>query len=432
VSSHSADTPGRWRRWSADGPRRDVVDAAAIFALGTLLLAVDLVGVTPDEARILDLPPGVHLALLAAGCVVVALKRRGPLVALVAGTAVVAVDLAGGGSLALLLVLWDLLFSATLWVSQRARTVLWTVAGTISVVGAVLAAEATRDLRVLVYAVIQLSALLLVPMWWADNVRQKTALADAERERADAAARTADLERRRAADLARLAAAERHEAVQAERAAMARDLHDVVAGHLSSIAIHSGGALAARPDATRDRAALEQVRASAVESLTEMRSMIELLRADAPAEPVTAPGRLAGLHRLVEQARAGGTDVTLDVAADALHPPSSAVVEQAVHRIAQEALTNAAKHAPGRPVTVRLDAPDGRLELRVANPVAPGPVPPTDPALHAGTGLVTMAERAQALGGTFHAGPDDGTWHVHAVLPRASASAPAATVGGPA
>ncbi|PFG41752.1 signal transduction histidine kinase [Isoptericola jiangsuensis] len=426
----TAGTGSRWRRWSDDGPRRDLVDAVVILALGALLLAVGLVDVTPDDLRPLGAPPaGGHLVLLAVGCVLVALKRRAPLVALAAGTALVVLDLAWGGSLALLLVGWDLLFAATLWVSPRARTVLWTLAGTVCVVGAVLAAEATRDLRVLVYAAIQLGALLLVPMWWADNVRQKTALADAERERAEAAARTAALERRRAADAARLAAADRHEAVQAERAAMARDLHDVIAGHLSTIAIHAGGALAARPDPVRDRGALEQVRVSAVESLTEMRAMIELLRADAPAEPVTAPGRLAGLHRLVAQAAGAGADVALDVDPGALDPPSSAAVEQAVHRIAQEALTNAAKHAPGQPVAVRLDAPDGGLVLRVRNPLAPGPVPPADPLLRAGTGLVTMAERAEALGGSFRAGPRDGTWHVRAALPR-PAAADARTVPG--
>ncbi|WP_418275168.1 histidine kinase [Isoptericola jiangsuensis] len=419
--STAPGTPSVLRRLRGEGRRSDVADAVTIFAVGSLLLAIGLVDVAPG----FDLwhgsaPPWGRLALLALGCLIVAVKRARPVLALLGGVAITLVDLSWGGSLAVLLVLWDLQFSAMLRCGARTRTWLWTVAGVLTVAAAVVAGEMTRDLRVVVFAALQLGAILLVPMWWADNVRQKTELADLERARADEAARTAELERERAADLARLAESQRQEAVQAERAAMARDLHDVIASHLSTIAIHSGAVLASPPDSDRDRAALTQVRASSLDSLREMRSMIDLLRTDAPRDPLAAPGRLAAIGSLVDSARQAGGDVRLEAdLPDAEQVP--AAVGQALHRIAQEALTNARKHAPAQPVRLRVDVDEGAgaVVLDVRSTLATTPAPLDEPALRAGTGLITMRERAHALGGTFTAGPTaDGTWRVRADIPR--------------
>ncbi len=248
-------------------------------------------------------------------------------------------------------------------------------------------------------------------MWWADNVRQKSELAAVERARAD--------------DLERIAELDRHEAVRAERAAMARDLHDVIASHLSTIAIHSGAALSSPPDAARDRGALEQVRTSAVASLTEMRSMIELLRADSPRDPLAAPGRLDRLDDLLAAARADGTVVTVEDPDGVATADRPATVGHALYRIAQEALTNARKHAPGAAIVVRLacePGADGPVTLEVRNTAprsgrAGGPGAPAHP-VSAGTGMLTMRERAEALGGTFDAAPtDDGGWVVRARVP---------------
>ncbi|GAA4723692.1 hypothetical protein GCM10023216_11690 [Isoptericola chiayiensis] len=407
----------RFRRLWGDGRRGDLSTAVVTFVAGCLLLAVGLTDVVADPP--LDLPRGAHLGLLTAGCVLVALKRARPLLALAGGSALTGLDLAGGGSLALLLVLWDLLYSAALWARATARDALWMVAGAITVVGGVTAAVVADDPRALVHATLQLGALLLVPLWWAQNVRQKTELVELERARADAAARSAALERARAADHARLAESRRVAAVRSERAAMARDLHDVVAGHLSTIAIHSGAALNGPPDPDRDRAALEQVRVSALDSLGEMRSMIDLLRAGT-SDSVRAPGRLDEIAGLVQAARSGGVEVSFVRPAPAVDAGTAA--EQALHRIAQEALTNARKHAPGRPVEVRLDQ-DGRgtLHLDVRNGLGDGGRPgASDEVLHSGIGILTMAERAEALGGSFRAGPENGSWVVHAAVPRAA------------
>ncbi|WP_277207607.1 sensor histidine kinase [Isoptericola croceus] len=407
--------------------RADVRTALLTFVGGLVTLQVGLVGIAPSVGPLAAVEPRPwwRVALLAAGCLLILAKRTHPLLALTGGVAVTLLDLVWGGSLAILLVLWDLLYAAALWSSRRARTALWTGAVLVSLAGAVVAGEATRSLQVFVFAGIQLAAILLVPMWWADNVRQKTELAELERARADEAARAVELERQRAADLARLATADRHEAVQAERTAMARDLHDVIASHLSSIALHAGAALAAPPDAEGDRAALVQVRRSAVASLTEMRSMIGLLRADAPRDPVAAPAGLDRLESLVDTARSWGLDVRLDDPAGVATAPLPAAVGHALHRIVQEALTNAHKHAPGFPVRLVLDrADDDRVRLEVANslPTGAGPTSLSDDAFSAGTGLLTMRERAEALGGTFGAGPQPasappGRWAVQVELP---------------
>ncbi|MFE6234690.1 sensor histidine kinase [Cellulosimicrobium sp. NPDC057862] len=420
--------------WRIEDRRNDAFSAVVTFVLGWLLLEVGLVGIVQAPFVAEPAEPWWRVALLGVGCLLILVKRAHPILALLGGVAVTAVDIRWGGSLAITLVLWDLLYAAALWSGPRARAWLWGAAVTVAVLGSVAAGEAARDVRQFVYMGLQLGAVLLVPMWWATNVRTKSELAELAGERADlaareaeAAARTADLERQRASDLERIAELDRHEAVRAERAAMARDLHDVIASHLSTIAIHSGAALALPPDATKDRAALQQVRGSAVASLDEMRSMILLLRsegrrddgADTARDTVAAPGRLAGLDALLDAARAT-TTVTLDDPDGVATSSLPAAADQALFRIAQEAVTNALKHAPGSPVTVRLARRRSALELAVHDDGAPGTAPPVESPLSAGTGLLTMRERADGLGGTFAAGPTAaGGWVVRASVPVA-------------
>lgn len=221
----------------------------------------------------------------------------------------------------------------------------------------------------------------------------------------------------RAEQTALLAEMDRVQAVGAERARMARELHDMVANHLSAIAIHSTAALSL-DDPKTSKDALAVIRENSVEGLAEMRRLIGILRDHTgDLEPTAAP-TLDGLAALVEGARTNGLDVALDDARPADGPKLPAPVGLAAYRIVQESLTNALKHAsPGR-VTVALTQRPRALTVRVTSPYG-DPSGPRAPG--SGAGLVGMRERTELLGGTFESGPEsspDGkVWNVVSTLP---------------
>ncbi|MEU4997006.1 histidine kinase [Streptomyces sp. NPDC021622] len=227
--------------------------------------------------------------------------------------------------------------------------------------------------------------------------------------------------RLRAEQTALLAEMDRVQAVTSERARMARELHDMVANHLSAIAIHSTAALSLDdPKTTRD--ALSVIRENSVEGLAEMRRLIGILRDSSDdREPAAAP-TLDGLDSLLANARTNGLDVVLDDdrATDGAKLP--APVELAAYRIVQESLTNALKHASPGLVTVALAQEPRALTVRVTSPCG-DPSGPRAPG--SGAGLVGMRERTELLGGTFESGPEsspesspDGkVWIVSATLP---------------
>ncbi len=395
-----------WRtRVRGSDRARDVSDAVLTGLAGLLLVTSGLVGIWDGDPRG---TPWVHAVPLVLGCLVMLGKRRRPVAALLAGAGLFAADVALGGSVGVLLVLFDLVYSAALYAGPRAvlrlRAASWALVG----LSLGLGWTATGDLRITVFLGLQTFALLTTPLWWGLAVRRERELLALARARAD------DLR-----DLADLRAAE---ARAEERAQMARDLHDAVAGNVSAVALHAEAALARPPvaGAERERAALEAVRAAGLASLEEMRAMILLLRAG--SGPVAAAPRLDRLGALVAGARSAGLEVSLDAGE---LPPLPAAVEQAAYRVLQEALTNAAKHAPGGRAEVTVGVAGGRLLLRVDS--ADGR--PGNAAPGAGLGLLTMRERAESLGGRFAAGWADGArsrWSVAAELP---VGVPAAVTG---
>nr|WP_277348946.1 ATP-binding protein [Microbacterium sp. CFH 90308] len=201
---------------------------------------------------------------------------------------------------------------------------------------------------------------------------------------------------------------------------MARELHDLVAGHVSAMAIRAEAALSAPGSADgsgsgapadTDRAALRAVRDSSLEAHRALRSMIAVLRSGADA--LSAPLRRDALPALVEDARRHGLTVTLD---DAIAGDVPAPVDQALARIVQESLANCLRHAAGADVQVTLDADDSDVRVRVDSR---GGAPLERPALvGSGWGLELLAERARALGGRLQAGPVPGGWSVQAEIPR--------------
>jgi signal transduction histidine kinase len=215
-------------------------------------------------------------------------------------------------------------------------------------------------------------------------------------------------------------AREQHEqarsALLEERARIARELHDVVAHHMSVIAVRAETApfrIPELPEAVKDDMA--ETSAIAREALTEMRRLLGVLRgAEGGAERTPQPG-MDGLNGLVAAVRGAGLAVDLRI--DGGQRPLPAGVELSAYRILQEALSNTLRHAPGAHVTVEVSYAPDRLRLRVRNDVPPvsGERPP--PALP-GHGIVGMRERAAMLGGSLAAGPTAaGGYLVEAVLP---------------
>lgn len=414
------------RRLLPSGGLDDRGTAALYLVVGLVLLATGVVG--PGGPVDGPARAWVHVGLLVLACTALVLKRRAPLVVLVLVTALALASGVVGGSLGLLLVFFDALYTAALVVSPRARAVLTVVVVVVGVAAPTVALVAGQSASQVVGAALQVVALLVTPLWWASDVRTRTELAAVEARRADLEREQAALARAHAADAVRIAELDRAAAVREERAAMARDLHDVVAGRLSAIAIHAEAALSGAPDAARDRTALAAVREQAVASLDEMRSMILVLRGDPGAtDPVAAPAGLDRLDELLAAARAAGADVHARVDRGATPGPLPAAVDHTAYRIAQEALANAASHGAGGPVRLDVTERDDRLEVVVTNALpsaagaGPAPHATRGPSLGTATGLVTMTERARSLGGTLDAGPDGTTWRVRAVLPLAPA-----------
>ncbi len=196
-----------------------------------------------------------------------------------------------------------------------------------------------------------------------------------------------------------------------ERVGLARELHDIVAHHVSAIAVQAqaGRATAGqRPEAALE--ALSVIEGEASRTLEEMRAMVRVLREGAPAEMAPQQG-VADLVSLARRDQVPVVDVELP--GDLARLPLQ--VDAAVYRLAQEALTNALRHARNASrVEIRVVASAGRLRLRVTDD---GQTDPARPASH-GFGLLGMAERVQLLGGTLRAGPEPGGgWAVDAELP---------------
>lgn len=205
------------------------------------------------------------------------------------------------------------------------------------------------------------------------------------------------------------------QAVSLERLRIARELHDVVAHHVTAMGIQAGAArltMSQDPDAAAEH--LRGVESSAREAVSELKTMVHTLR-DGEEAPDSVP-RLSDLEGLVAEARAIGQDAVLErIGPEPQLPPPA---QLALYRTAQEGLTNARKHAgPRAVVRVRLRTEAGRVELEISDNGRGARL--GDPAAHGtGTGLIGMAERMASMGGTVDAGPKaDGGWLVRATVP---------------
>ena len=266
---------------------------------------------------------------------------------------------------------------------------------------------------------------------WGLFRRSRRQLIASLRERAELAEAQAELRAERA--------------LREARAEIAREMHDVLGHRLSLLTVHAGALEfnvgASRAEITR---AAGVIRENAHLALRDLREVIGVLRAE-PVEGERPQPELADVGRLVAEARTAGGHVELTGPPDGPQPPPA--VGRTAYRIVQEALTNARKHAPGAPVTVRVaGGPAGRLEVEVRNAPVPGQAATSGAAPASGTGagagsgsgegaggggrgLAGLAERARLVGGELTAGPAGDGFAVRAWLPWPAAEGTAADTG---
>jgi signal transduction histidine kinase len=377
--------PDLRRRWSS----HDVLLAVAVGA-AQLLFTTLASRHQPDRLAV----DGLAVVLLLAGPAALVLRRRYPVavLAVVFTTTLtyVAIGYAWGPIfLGLIVALFTAVMQGHRWAAWSSLGLGWV---SFLWVGYLLG----RDPAPTAGEMVGLAAWLLLLATTAEVVK-------ARRERAEEAERTHREEAERRAS--------------EERLQIAQELHDVLAHNISLISVQAGVGLHLLDEQPEQaRAALTAIKDASKEALGELRSVLDVLRREGDAVPrVPAPGLTADLDSLVTKAAAAGVDVRLDVTGD--RQPLPPGVDRAAFRIAQEALTNVARHAGGATATLRLDYGDEALTIQVDDD---GRGVGTEPAgnVSSGKGITGMRERAVALGGRLDAGPrPGGGFRVRAWLP---------------
>jgi signal transduction histidine kinase len=366
-------------------------DVAVTAALGIL----GLYGTGPASAEQgIDAPAGAYV-LMAAACLPVLIARWRPLVAFGATATVVGVYLALGFALGPILASLAVV-AYGLGLRVPMRRALTVAAVGLGVIMAAVAVGVLQDTAWWPYLP-STASWLLIPLAAGVAVKVRRDAATAVR-----------------AEQGRRAASE-------ERLTWTQEVHDIVGHGLAVVALQAGVALRVlERDPGQARAALEAIRATSREALDALRAEIDALRgADAPLRPATG---LADLPDLAARLRSGGLPVAVTVADRAGDAPAE--VQRAAYRIVQESLSNVLKHGgPDASARVAIERVDGLIRVEVNDTGRGGPV------ADGGHGLAGMRARAEALGGTFTAGPGPGGgFLVVADLPAHRDGAPPAVV----
>ncbi|GLU45792.1 sensor histidine kinase [Nocardiopsis ansamitocini] len=406
-----------------DGSWRQLVDrrilwgrlylGSTLWAVTHLIMGLVLWSLGAYAARPWPQPVWLLVPLVVV-CAALLLRRTAPGVGLAVGTVVVLVDLVLlGPSVWVLITYGDLLYAIAAW--GRRRLAYWSFA-VFTVLGLLLFVTGVFSVAGGYYpggplGLLQTAGLYVVmfhvPMISGLTIREHRM--------------RAELERQRAGQIARLAELDRANAVAEERGRMARELHDMVANHLSAIAVQSTAALSLREfDPERVRGVLEVVRDSSVRGLTEMRQMIGVLRADGRTGLERVTPRLREIGRLVAGARDAG--MAVELVGPVPDGELSAKVDTTAYRIVQESLTNALRYARPQLARVEVHLVGGQrspvLRIGVVNGYDPHAPSRWREGLGAGAGLAGMRERVALLDGVFTAGPNGaGEWAVRAELP---------------
>ncbi|MFF9046875.1 sensor histidine kinase [Streptomyces parvulus] len=327
--------------------------------------------------------------------------------------------------------LWPAMATVVLsWLAGRRLTRLWPahlVFLCVAVAGLLLVATVAQPKDWLSLLMTEFTTCVLP--WWAGNWwSQRTALAHAGWEHAE----QLEWRQRYIADQARLK----------ERARIAQDMHDSLGHELSVMALLAGGLELAPGLSEQHRAAVGQLRERCTTATERLHEVIGLLRED-PTPSLTPADESIG--QLVRRFRRSGTPVEFqeDGARERDRPGTPLLSDLAAYRVVQEALTNAAKHAAGAPVAVRVTHTADETVVTIVNErpkhAADGPAtgsgsgdapatrggsgdaPPTrggSELAGSGSGLIGLDERVRLAGGTLRTGPHAGGFRVHARLPR--------------
>ncbi|QYM64423.1 sensor histidine kinase [Microbacterium sp. Se5.02b] len=371
--------------------------------VGMAILAVVMAGLGfrgiwgPFSVLTAPVSPWWALVLALPACALALAKRRMPMTVLALVSALFVVDLLTVGGIGTLVVLLDVLWTAAFLAGERGRRALLLLLGASTLVLFVAAWLFTDVSFAVAFLIgVQFGAIFGTDYWWAVAVSQAHELAELHRQRAEHAAIVAERDRA--------------EAVRRERETMARELHDVVAGHVMAMAIRAEAALSTEADRTKDRDALQAVRDAGLDAHGALRSMISVLRRG--DGNLARPPRWGDIDGIVHEAERAGLVVDLSVAdlRDLGTGP-----EQAVVRIVREAVANCIRHAGGAHVEIVVDRDDHdvRVIVRSRGGVASAAVVRAGD----GWGLQMLEERVVALGGVFTAGPVVEGWSVEGRIP---------------
>lgn len=391
--------PPEEQRWL--GLPRPWVEAG-VYAVGAVAVAAVGFSGLWDVFEIVEPHPGPWWGLATAlpACALVVTKYAAPRLSLVVALALFAVDLLTVGGILPFLVVLDVLHVTVVRADARVRRRILFAGVGIVMTAAVIAYARSGEPRAMLMIALQWCGLGGMVYWYATAWQQSRELFA--------------LHARAAEDAAALARRDRVEVIRAEREGMARELHDLVAGHVSAVAIRSEAALAST-DPDVHRPALSAVRDASLDAHEALREMIAVLRRgddSGGGDDLSAPRR-ATVPELADAARRAGLRVTVS---DRVAGDVPTAVDRAIGRIVQEALANAARHAAGAEVVVDVSADRAQVRVDVVSRDGRGDIPSA--LAGNGWGLELIRERVRALGGELTAGPEGGAWAVRAVLPR--------------
>ncbi|WP_371668101.1 sensor histidine kinase [Streptomyces sp. NBC_00289] len=383
-----------WRRWLAAHDRaRDTLPAAVVLFVALWATAV------PSDGHGWTWPRPAELGWITLACVPLVFRSRAPLVVAAVVTVLEVLARAATGTQAL--VPGASLVAVYTVASLRPRRTAWITAATVAVaVAATAVGVGLGDQSGVATSVLVRIDLVLLAAGLGDAVRSRRAKLALVEQRAVLAEQTREEEARRR--------------VTEERVRIARELHDVVAHHITLVNAQAGVAQhLVRTDAEKAYRALGAIKETSRAALEELRATVGLLRQadDSPPSLAPAPG-LEDLDGLVDGFRRTG--MTVDVTRTGAARPLTPATGLAAYRIVQEALTNTHKHAGSATAHITLVYGPDTLRLTVADDgdgtARPGP--------GTGHGLIGMRERATAFGGTLTAGTSPrGGFRVHAELP---------------